>query len=260
VAGGDVDGHGPAVALHDEQLARRPLAPELAGEPPQIAIDDRLHVAVDRRGRAALVLAVFRQQLGAHRDIRVRPHGRCDLAGTLLVTVVHVRMDEVDDQRLDAGRPQRLGGAAHRVLVERHHDLSLGVHALRDFEPKVARDERLERPLQAVRRRPRPAPQLQHITEAGRRDEASHRALPLEERVRRRRRAVDQDLDRCRRDTRLAQGDQHALRLIADGRRHLGDGDLPGGLVHDDEIREGAAHVDANQIRRSHDSRNLSFG
>jgi hypothetical protein len=51
VAGGQVDGHGPAVALHDEQLAPIALAGEIAGQLPQVAVDDRLHEAVDRRRR-----------------------------------------------------------------------------------------------------------------------------------------------------------------------------------------------------------------
>ena len=53
---------------------------------------------------------------------------------------------------------------------------------------------------------------------------------------------------------------EHAFRLVADGRRDLGDADLPGRLVHEDEVGEGAADVDADQIRCGHDSSNLLSG
>ena len=257
VAGGDVDRHGAAIALHDEQVARGALAPKLAGERSQVPIDHRLEVPVDGRRGAALVFAILRQQLGADGDVRVRPHGRRDLARALLVPVVDVRMNEVDDERFRAGSAQHLGGAPHRILVERDDDLPLGIDALRHLETEITRDERLERPLETVRRRARAATQLEHIAKAARGDEPRHRALALEQRVRRGRGAVDQHLDRRGRDAGLAQRREHAVGLIADGGRDLGDSHGTRRFVHQDQVGEGAAHVDADQIRCGHDSRYL---
>ena len=59
VASGDVDRHGPAIALHDQQLAPAALAPQLTRERSQVPVDHRLHVAVDRRRGAALELTVL---------------------------------------------------------------------------------------------------------------------------------------------------------------------------------------------------------
>ena len=200
------------------------LRAELAGQPAQIAVDDRLHEAVDGGGRAALELAVLRQELGADRDVRVRPHGRRDLARAPLVRVVDVGVDEVDDERFDAApraasrrrgapRPRRAApppapSASMRSVTSSRS--SRGISAsnvpLRPYGVG-----RVRRPSSSTSRKP------------ARRDEPGPRALALEQRVRRRRRAVDEDLDRRRRDASVAQRDEHALRLIADRRRHLGD-------------------------------------
>src|SRR6266850_2278214 len=77
-------------------------------------------------------------------------------------------------------------------------------YAFGHTEAEIARDERLERPLEAIRRGTGAAAQLQHVPEAARGDEPRHRALPFEQRVRRRRRAVDEDLDRRGRHAGLA--------------------------------------------------------
>ena len=130
VARGDVHGHRAAVALHHEQLVPVALARQLAGQTTQVAIDDRLDEAVDRRRRPALELAVLRQQLRPRGDVRVRPRRGGDLARPPLVAVVDVGVDEVDDERLDAARAQPRGRAPDAVLVERRDHLPLRVHPL----------------------------------------------------------------------------------------------------------------------------------
>ena len=97
----------------------------------------------------------------------------------------------MDDERLGAGRAQRLGSAPHRLLVERDHHFPFGIHALGHLDAEIARDEGLERSLEAVRCGTRAASQLQHVPEAAGGNEPHYRALALEQRVRRRRRAVN---------------------------------------------------------------------
>ena len=178
-----LDRHGATVALHYQQLAPVTLSRQLAGKAPEITIDDRLHEAVDGGGRSALVLAVLGQQLGAHRHVRVRPRRGHQIAGPTLVTVVDVGVDEVDDEGLDALRAERLGGAAYLALVERDDHLTLGVDPLGHLQAQLARDEWLERALEAVRRRSRAPAELEHIAEAARGDEARAGTLALEHRV-----------------------------------------------------------------------------
>ena len=60
-------------------------------------------------------------------------------------------------------------------------------------------DQRHEAALQAVRLRPGAAAELEHVAKAARRDQADPRDLALEHRVGRRRRAVDDRLERARR-------------------------------------------------------------
>ena len=43
----------------------------------------------------------------------------------------------MDDERLDALRPEPVHRLAHLVLGERHDDEALGVHALVDLEPQI---------------------------------------------------------------------------------------------------------------------------
>ena len=94
------------------------LAGQLAGQPAQIAVDHGLNEPVDGRRRPALELPVLGEQLGAHREVRVRPVGGGQLASPALVGVVDVGVDEVDHQRLDAALAQPRRRAPHLVFIE----------------------------------------------------------------------------------------------------------------------------------------------
>ena len=251
VTRGHVDGHRAAVALHHQQLVPVALAGQLAGEPPQIAIDHRLDEAVDGRRGPALELAVLGKQLRPDGHVCVRPLGGGHVAGSSLVRVVDVGVDEVDHQRLDAAVAEPRRGAPDLVLVERRHHVAFGVHPLGDFEAQLAWDERLERALEPVRCRPCPPPQFEDVAESTRGDEAGAGAFALEERVRGRRGAVDDDLQVGGRRRRVAERGQDTVGLIADGRRHLGHAHGARRFVEQHQIGEGATDVDADE-ERSH--------
>ena len=73
----------------------------------------------------------------------------------------------MDDER---SRSPAASSAATRVcdlgLVERRHDLAVGVHALVDLEAQLARDQRLEGAGHAVGLRPGAAAELEGVAEA----------------------------------------------------------------------------------------------
>ena len=54
--------HRAAVAVHDQEVALEAARLQLAAQPADVAVEDRLHGRVDRRGGAALVFAELRQQ------------------------------------------------------------------------------------------------------------------------------------------------------------------------------------------------------
>ncbi len=245
---GQVDRHGAAVALHDQQLAPVALAGQLGGQRAQVAVDDRLHKPVDGRGRAALELAVLGQELGPYRDVGVGPERGGDLARLALVRVVDVRVHEVDHQGLDALPAQPQDRLAHLVRSQRRDHEALGVDALVHLEAEIARDQRLEVALEPVGRGARAPAQLQHVAEAARGDEPGAGALALEQRVGRGGRPVDDDrhLGRARRGP--GQRALDPAGLVGHGRRNLGHPDQARGLVDEHQVGEGAADVDADEL------------
>ena len=70
----------PPLPFMTSRSRLKPCALQLALQAPHVAVEDRLHGRVDRRGGAALVLAELRQQLVAERDVAVGPELARDLA------------------------------------------------------------------------------------------------------------------------------------------------------------------------------------
>ena len=151
------------------------------------------------------------------------------------------------------GHGDRLGSER---LNLRHHALHLGVserlqhagrtHALRHAEHVASRDQRgWVVPRQVVQRRAVLSPEPQQVLEAARGYQHHPRAAPLEQRVSRDRRAVDQDVDRSRQKL---DRPKHSHRGIVRCRHDLADRDLA--VVRErDEVSEGATDVDADPHR-----------
>jgi hypothetical protein len=243
--GDDRRRHRAAIALHDEQLAREAAAGELALQAGDVAVQDRLDRGIDRRRRAALVLAVLGDDGVPRRDVVVRPQGAHDLRRPLLVRRVQVAVQEVDHHALGAEPEQGPRRGGHGGLVESDEDPAFRVDALVDLEAQAPLDEGDEAALEAVRRRPRPAAELEDVAEALRRDQADARDLALEHGVGRRRRAVHDGIERSRLDLGRVERGEDPEGLVVDGGRHLGEADLAGRVVDEDEVGEGAADVDA---------------
>ena len=187
-----VRGHDAAGRLHDLQRPVEPDPVEAGPDPVDVRGHQRPHVGVDDGGRGALVLALLAQDLARERDVHLRQLLGEDRAEAPLVLGVEVGVEEADGHGLDARAAQAGGELAALVLVELADDGAVGGDALVQLEAEVALDERRRlAPEEVVHvRDPQPA-QLEHVAEAGGRDERRRAAAPLEHGVRRHRRAVD---------------------------------------------------------------------
>ena len=166
---------------------------------------------------------------------------RCSWAGSRYEKRKH------DRHGLDAlgGEPAR--GVPDGVLVERHEDLAARAQALRHLEAAAARHERRRPPVEhVVHPEEVAAADLEHVAEALGRDEAGPGALALEERVDADGRAVDDEPAVREPRARLVDAAEHAVEEIARRAERLGGDDRAGGLVERDQVREGAADVDAD--------------
>ena len=145
-------------------------------------------------------------------------------------------------------RPRsQLAAAASLLLGQRHDDTAGIVDPLRHLEAELAWDQGLEHAGHAVGARARPPPQLQHVAKTARRDQAGAGDLALEERVRRRGRAVDDGPRSAARRPPRASAASTPRAWIRRRGRHLGDTDRPGWPgSSSDQVGEGAADVDAH--------------
>ena len=161
------------------------------------------------------------------------------------------REEQAHGDGLDVVALDEVHDVVHVLEAQRLDHPALGVHALADLEAQVAGHEDggpvLE---QVVEARARRAAQLEHVAQAARRDERRARALALEQRVGDDRRRVGEERDVARGDTaareRGGERVQHAAGEVARRRRHLDDARGAAGLVHQDDVGERAADVDAD--------------
>jgi hypothetical protein len=253
IAGHQARGNGAAVAVHDQQVAAEAAVLQLALQPAHVAVEDRLHRGVDRGRGAALVFAVFREQLVAEGHVVVGPKGARDFPGAQLVRRVGIGMQEVDDEALAALGQQCAGSRRNAGLVERAHHVAARVHALIDLDAAVAGDERLKGADHAVGLGTGAAAELQGVAEAGRGDQPDAGDLALQDGVGGGGGAVDQQVETGRRNTRLGDRRQHAVGLIGQCGQDLADPHLRpvGAVLMHHHVGEGAAHVDAADAPRA---------
>ena len=173
-----VRGHHAAGGLHDLERPIDPDPVEAGPNPVDVRGHQRPHVGVDDRGRGALVLALLAQDLARERDVRLRQLLGQDRAEALLVLGVEVGVQEADRHRLDARRTQAGGERAALLLVDRPDDVAVRGNALVQLEAEMPFDERWWlAPEEVVHvRDPQPA-ELEHVAEAGSRDERGRGCL-----------------------------------------------------------------------------------
>ncbi len=158
---------------------------------------------------------------------------------------IGIGMKEMDHQGLAASVQQVLDCFAHGLLVEGNAHIAGRLHPLRNFQPEVARDDRHEHARHAVGLRAGASAKLDHVAEAGRGDHTGSGEAPLQHRIGRRGRPVD---DEVYVGDGLAGGLEcrdHTERLVVDSGGHLGDAHPAVlGAVDQEQVGEGSADVD----------------
>ena len=201
-----LDGSGPglggrhqtAVRAHDVEGCIREAVGESAARLGRVPDHRGLNVGVRDRGERSLVLAELRQHVrrGGNGEPAHRVAG--DRGGVLLERRPRVAVQERHGQRLDAAPLQILDGGANLVGVDGLRDLTARGRTTTHLTNVPDVDERLrlvpDDPAGDGAGGPR-AGDLEDVPETLRHQEADARALALEHRVRRDRRAVQHGPD-----------------------------------------------------------------
>ena len=256
------DRHHAAVGAHDADLAREPLGPQKVLEPPQIGLHPRSHEGVERGGRGALVFAVFAHDLVRQGDEERGRRLAQDLADAPLMRRIGIGMQEADRDGFDLQRFERGDEAAQLALVERDQDVALRVHALGELEGEIARDQRF-RPVEEKVESLNSVAAADRICipEAARGDERGARAFLLQHGVDRDGRAVQH----LRQRRQFATGEREAVGRAAGriGRHGRGLRRDDAAVDAADQVREGAADIDADDVQSNGpsggDERALSY-
>ena len=170
--------------------------------------------------------------------------------------IVQEREQERHGDRLQSRLADRLDQRRQFVLGERRHHLALRIDPFGDLEPPAPRHQHRRRVLQQiVKIGARRTAQFQDVAHAARRDEAGARALVLQQRVGDHRGGMRQQRHIGRIDAvgiqTLADAVDHRLAEILRRGRQLGDGDAAGVLLHQGDVGEGAADIDADPPRHA---------
>lgn len=157
-------------------------------------------------------------------------------------------MDEADRDRTEALLRYLVGEEFQRRLVQRLQFLALGVHAALDREAILARNQRLRQAdAEIVLLEPVLGPHLDDVAKAFRRHEGGARAPALDQRIGRKRRAVDDQVELARGNAGLGCDDLDAvedgLLGLRIGRQHLRRVDRATHIQ--DDVREGPADIGA---------------
>ena len=139
-----------------------------------------------------------------------------DLAHPVLVGGIRIGVDEADRDCCHATTPQKGCDPARLLFVQGLDNVSCVVDALRDFETVPALDVRRSHVLVSIPEiRLRASPDLDHVPEATRRHHRCRREPPRNERVRGDGRAVREEDDIVKVDTRSGYARQHPLHRIS---------------------------------------------
>ena len=236
--------HEAAARMHHRQPAGETRRAQSVVERAQIAHDDRHQGRVDDRGRCPLELWRLPEQLRRVAHVCVRQLLEHDRVGPFLVARIDVGVQEADREGADAICCRMPHRPTDGHLVEGLHLGSVGVQAFRDLIPMTSADQWLRRiPEDVEWFPPVVATELEHIPEAGGRQECRGSPATHDDGVGGDGRAVRDEVDLPGRDTRRMDRIQHTLVVVR--RRRWGLGDAPVLTPHRDEVRIGAAGVDA---------------
>ena len=250
-----------AVRRHDAQVGLEARGADLRFQPRHVVAHLGADEGVHRRRGEALELAELRRHRRGGRGEALGIFLAHDRERARLVRGIEVGEQEADGDRLHARLLQLAHRLAHARFVERLQHLALGRHqpllhrlamAALDQRPVLPGDVLHDR----VVLRPLVAADMQDVAIAAGRDHAGDGAVVLEDGVGGDGGAVEHHVDGLARDPVLVakrhQARDHAARRIVRGCGHLVDSRLAGLGVGIDQVREGAAHVDADQSHTLH--------
>ena len=253
-----------AAGSHHQKRAPEAARREVSRQPAQVTRHERLHVGVGASRGEAIELADFRAHLRRERHGHFRQTLREDGADALLVGRVRVGVQQADGDARHPLRLERGHQAMHRLFVEWHQHFAAGVQAFRHGVATLPGHER-RRPvdvhvvlLETVLIR-----HFQRVAVAGRGDEGEGGAAPLDERVGRQRRAVQDDGDVLGAAPaeleHLVQAGQRTGGWRRVGGEHLRGEHLAAAVEH--HVRERAADVDGDSLTGfNHCPRSASAG
>ena len=231
----------------------------LLSSPTRYSSIERHQRGVQRGRRRALVLAQFPRQLGRRAD-EPAVLATEDLGHLLLVLRIAVGMQEDDRDRLDSVRVERTRDPLGPRDVEGLDLADPGAHALAHLEAPLTRDERLgDLDERVVQLGPPMPPDLEHVAEALGRDQGRLGEPTLDDGVRGEGRTVQEEPHVVERHAELvgkcAQARDHARGRVGARRRYLQVPNSCIGPSDGDDVREGAADVDADDPGCAHDVR-----
>ena len=177
----------------------RPASLGRLAEPAQVAAEQRREVGVDRRRRAALVLAEARQDLVRGGDVDAREARRAGARrGARSCVGVEVGEEQADRDRLGAAVADQRSASRSRLAVAERLDDPLRPDPLGGLEAQLALDQRRRlRRAEAVEVGAVLAGDLEQVGEAAGRDQRRAGAAFLEQGVGADRHPVGEGLDRA---------------------------------------------------------------
>ena len=204
-------------------------------------------------GAGAKVLPHLRAEVGRDGQEHARQFLPEEIANPLFVRRVDVRMEQADRHRLDGGLLHAARHLPDGLLIQGGEDLTGIVQALRHSVASVPRNHGLRFLAEdVVEPGPDLAGDLQDVPETLGGDQGGPGALPLDERIGRHGGPMDVVGDVRGGHPGFSQGAFHRVqeshRGIAGSAGHFHEPQLPGGLVHHDQVREGSADVDSDAI------------
>ena len=246
--------HRSPARRHDVEPAREPERAQTLLQAPQIAVEHRLCVGIDRRRRPPFELAHFGENVGGGGYVKLGELGLDQRARAFLVALVGIAVEEADGERLDAVLVHQLPGrGAHADAIERLLFPPVIEDASRDLAAQVTRRQRLRKSKPQVEQVvPLLETHIEYVAEALGHQHADACALALDHGVRDQGRAVRDRFDVPDRD---AGSREQQLDPVQDGHRRVGgrgqllvDRHRSAARVEEREVRERAADIDAHAI------------
>ena len=223
----------------------------------EISVRERPHIGVGDRRHHAGIFADLGRDIAGERQRQAGEAPGDRLRDRDLVGRVRISVQEHDCQALHALAQQRIHLAQRTIDIERGHLDAIRAEAACHLATPRPAHQRLRHLDEQVIELVFPlARDLQDIRESGRRQQAGRGAGALDERVGEQGRGMDHPPDRCGRDRlapeQMAKSGNDAARRIVRRGGFLPDHGAAVERIENDQIREGAADIDAKGERTVH--------